>query len=75
MIPVYCIGNEVEREEAWRQIAQAAVTGDELVRLQQAIQEWDRIVALLRRPAVNDNKIAPRPHIRLRSTAKAITGQ
>jgi hypothetical protein len=63
MIPVYCIGNEVEREEVWRQIAEAAVTGEELVRLSQAIREWDRIVALLRRPAVNDNKKGPRPNL------------
>lgn len=56
MIPVYCIGEEVEREEAWRQIAEAVSTGEELVTLWQAIRDWDRTVALLRRPAVNDNK-------------------
>jgi len=61
MIPVYCIGNEVAREEAWRQIAEAAVTGEELVNLSQSIREWDRIVALLRRPAMNDNKRGPGP--------------
>lgn len=69
---VYCIGDEVEREEAVRQTAEAAVTGEELVRLSQAIREWNRVVALLRRPAVNDNK-GPRP-IRINRPSEASHG-
>jgi hypothetical protein len=60
MIPVYCIGEDVEREEAWRQIAEHVASAEELVTLWQAIRDWDHAVALLRRPAVNDNKPATR---------------
>ena len=60
MIPVYCIGEEVEREEAWRRVADGAFTGEELVPLAQAIRQGDEVVALLRRPAINDNR--PGPH-------------
>jgi hypothetical protein len=58
MIPVYCIVEEVECEEARRQLAEGALSG-ELTALSRAIREWDRIVALLHRPAVNDNKRPP----------------
>lgn len=59
MVPVYRIGNKADREAIWREIAENAVTGEELVTLSQAIWEWNRIVARLRRPAANDNKRGP----------------
>ena len=59
MIPVYFIGKEVEREKAWRKMADAAISGEELVALARAVREWHRVVAQFRRPAVNDNSRCP----------------
>lgn len=56
MIPVYCIGDAIEREEAWRWLASGAGSREEKVAIARAIREWDDVVAMLRRPGVNDNE-------------------